>query len=186
MGKESKCPGCKKIFENGRPYSMHIASCKDINSAADTALKKHKIIAAKKLEKKKAEIAARKELAAQAAQASSSQMLPDSQDVDVDMEVSCERITKFKILVLLYLNYRIFYSKVFLLLLGHQHRLQDHLADLVDECADRFATVMTCQLTHPPSLFLRNPRKKIWTIQYQLHLEFLFRFHLRLRFSALK
>ena len=71
MGKENQCPGCKQKFQNGQPYSMHIKSCKEIDLAVDIALKKHKILNAKKSEEKKiqiAAIAARRELAAQASQ----------------------------------------------------------------------------------------------------------------------
>jgi hypothetical protein len=46
MGKESLCPGCKHKFQNGQPYSMHIKSCRDIVSAVEKALKKHKILSA--------------------------------------------------------------------------------------------------------------------------------------------
>ena len=65
MEKGSVCPGCRHKFKNGRPYSMHIKSCKDIDSAVNMALKKHKIVTAKRTEEKKADIAAQKELAAQ-------------------------------------------------------------------------------------------------------------------------
>ena len=58
---------------------MHIKSCKEIDSAVDTALKKHKILTAKKVEDKKAAIAAHRELVAQA-----SQVLPLA---DQDMEI---------------------------------------------------------------------------------------------------
>jgi Plavaka transposase len=62
MGKQSQCPGCKEKFGNGRPYSAHLALCKFLGSAADIALKKHKINTAKKLELKRRDIAARREL----------------------------------------------------------------------------------------------------------------------------
>jgi hypothetical protein len=81
MGKESLCPGCKQKYQNGRPYSMHIKSCREIDSAVDQALKKHKILTAKKSEEKKAAIAAHRELAAHA-----SQVLADDQDMDVDSD----------------------------------------------------------------------------------------------------
>jgi hypothetical protein len=83
MGKQSLCPGCKKFFLDGRPYSMHIKSCKDISSVTDTTLKKHKIIMAKKTQAKKISIAVHRELAQvtqnQLECASSSQ---DNQDVN--------------------------------------------------------------------------------------------------------
>ena len=50
---------------NGRPYSVHLTSCKDLHSATDSALRKHKLIAAKKSEAKRLEVAARKALATQ-------------------------------------------------------------------------------------------------------------------------
>ena len=58
MGKEIRCPGCKRKFQNGRPYSMHIKSCEKIDLAVNTALKKHRILIAKRLEEKKIRIAA--------------------------------------------------------------------------------------------------------------------------------
>ena len=64
---------------------MHIKSCKEIVSAVDTALKKHKIVTAKKAEEKKAAIAAQRELASQA-----SQILPDDQDMDLQPEIHQE------------------------------------------------------------------------------------------------
>jgi hypothetical protein len=74
---------------------LHLASCNYINSAANSALKKHKINTAKKLAKKKAEITTRKELASQATQALSSEVLPDDQDGDVNMdEVSLQIMSK--------------------------------------------------------------------------------------------
>jgi hypothetical protein len=79
MGKDSLCPGCKHKFQNGRPYSMHIKSCREVNSAVDTTLKKHKILIAKKEKEKAASIAAHRDLAAQA-----SQMFPDDHEMDVD------------------------------------------------------------------------------------------------------
>ena len=50
---------------NGRPYSVHLTSCKNLHSATDSALRKHKLTAAKKSEVKRLEVAARKALAAQ-------------------------------------------------------------------------------------------------------------------------
>ena len=85
MGKESTCPGCKVRFKNGRPYSVHISLCKNIDSAVNTALKKHKIIMAKRINEKKAQIAARRESAAQAA--SSSQPLLDGQNMELDVDL---------------------------------------------------------------------------------------------------
>ena len=58
MGRKSTCPGCKSKFTNGRPFSVHIGLCKNIDSAADTAISKHKIITAKKKDEKKARIEA--------------------------------------------------------------------------------------------------------------------------------
>lgn len=104
MGKENQCPGCKQKFQNGRPYSMHIKSCKEIDSAVDIALKKHKILNAKKSEEKKiqiAAIAARRELAAQASQnqyASSSQEFPDDHDMDVDSDQEVTSSSSFAFL----------------------------------------------------------------------------------------
>jgi hypothetical protein len=66
MGKLSRCPGCRHEFLNGRAYSMHLTCCKALGPATDSALKKHKIHAAKKAQAKQLDIAARKELAAQA------------------------------------------------------------------------------------------------------------------------
>jgi hypothetical protein len=82
MGNESICPGCKAKFINGRPYSVHIRLCKNIDSAANNALKKHKIITAKKYEEKKAAVAARRESAAHAAQA-----LQDGQEMDLEVDI---------------------------------------------------------------------------------------------------
>ena len=56
---------------------MHIKSCKEINSAVDKALKKHKILTAKK----KMAISAHRELVEQASQA-----LPDHDEMDVDSD----------------------------------------------------------------------------------------------------
>jgi len=91
MWKESQCPGCKKKFLNGRPYSIHITSCKYIDSAADIALNKHKITTAKKFEAKRAQKSALKELAAgqnQHASTSANQELFNNQDMDLDVKVS--------------------------------------------------------------------------------------------------
>lgn len=61
---------------------MHIKSCKEIDSAVDKALKKHKTLTARKAEEKKAAVAAHRELAEQASQA-----LPEDQmDVDSDRD----------------------------------------------------------------------------------------------------
>ena len=70
---------------NGRPFSVHIRCCKDIDSAANTALKKHKIATAKKIDDKNTQIA----LAAvhNLVDASSSQE-GQEMDLDVDMQVS--------------------------------------------------------------------------------------------------
>ena len=51
----------------------------------NTALKKHKIIMAKRINEKKAQIAARRESAAQAA--SSSQPLLDGQNMELDVDL---------------------------------------------------------------------------------------------------
>jgi hypothetical protein len=92
MGKESLCPGCKHRFQNGRPYSLHIKSCKEINSAVENALKKHRILTTKKFEEKKAAIAAQRELAAQAAQ-----VMPDDQmNIDSDQKVQIILVFHFK------------------------------------------------------------------------------------------
>jgi hypothetical protein len=87
MGNESICPGCKAKFINGRPYSVHIRLCKNIDLAANTALKKHKIVSAKKIEEKKAAIAARRESAAQAGQP-----LLDGQEGDLDLDMQEVRL----------------------------------------------------------------------------------------------
>jgi hypothetical protein len=81
MGNESICPGCKAKFINGRSYSVHIRLCKYIDSAANTALKKHKIITAKKLEEKKAAVEACQE---SLAAAHTAQALHDGQEMDLD------------------------------------------------------------------------------------------------------
>lgn len=60
---------------------MHIKSCKEIDSAVDTALKKHKIFTAKRTEERKAAFAAHRELLAKAPQ-----VLPNDQDMDVDSD----------------------------------------------------------------------------------------------------
>jgi hypothetical protein len=85
MGKESTCPGCQAKFMNGRPFSVHISCCKDIDSAANTALKKHKIITAKKTEEKNAQIALA--VARNLVDASSSQPFQDGQEIDLDVDM---------------------------------------------------------------------------------------------------
>ena len=86
MGKQSQCPGCKDKFEKGRPYSAHLWLCKSLRSAADNALKKNKINSAKKLEKKRRDIAARRGL--QAEENPNEEMvveaLPNVEEMDVD------------------------------------------------------------------------------------------------------
>ena len=72
---------------NGRPYSVHLTSCKNLHSATDSALRKHKITAAKKSEAKRLEVAARKALTAQgimkpAASGNQGAALLDSPDSD--------------------------------------------------------------------------------------------------------
>ena len=91
MEKGSVCPGCRHKFKNGRPYSLHIKSCKDIDSAVNMALKKHKILTAKRTEEKKAAIAARKELAAQRSEADG----PMDVDIHHDLEVRYRISTLF-------------------------------------------------------------------------------------------
>lgn len=86
MAKQSQCPGCKQKFGNGRPYSAHLAICKSLRSAADTALKKHKINSAKKSELKRRDVATRRELAAEGRE-TPVEALPDAQDMDVDANV---------------------------------------------------------------------------------------------------
>ena len=66
MGKLSRCPGCNQQFLNGRAYSVHLTCCRYLGLATDSALKKHKINTAKKSQAKRINIAARKELLAQA------------------------------------------------------------------------------------------------------------------------
>lgn len=83
MGKQSTCPGCKAKFRNGRPFSVHIRCCKTIDLAANVALKKHKIITAKKIDAKKAQIAAANNLAALA---SGSQLIPDGREMNMDVD----------------------------------------------------------------------------------------------------
>jgi len=89
MAKQSQCPGCKEKFGNGRPYSVHLVLCKSLGSAADMALKKHKINSAKKSESKRKDIATRRELAAGGNQNLETpvEALPDAQDMDVDANI---------------------------------------------------------------------------------------------------
>jgi len=89
MAKQSQCPGCKEKFGNGRPYSVHLVLCKSLGSAADMALKKHKINSAKKLESKRKDVAMRRELAAEGKKSRETpvEALPDAQDMDVDANV---------------------------------------------------------------------------------------------------
>lgn len=70
---------------NGRSFSVHIRCCKDIDSAANTALKKHKIFTAKKTDKKIAQIALS---AAQNLLDASDNQDAQEIDLDVDMQVS--------------------------------------------------------------------------------------------------
>lgn len=84
---------------------MHIKSCREIDSAVDRALKKHKILIAKKVEEKKASIAARRDLAAQASQA-----LADDQEMDVDSDQEVWANICFYLLS--YVFYRIFFRKI--------------------------------------------------------------------------
>ena len=82
MAKQSRCPGCKQTFVNGRPHSIHMASCIDLRSATDTALKKHKINTARKLRLKKLDLEARKELGLVAT--NQLEVASYNQDVDED------------------------------------------------------------------------------------------------------
>ena len=149
MGKEILCAGCKKKFQNGRPYSMHIKSCRDIDSAVDEALKKHKDLVAKKLEEKKA---------AAIAKTSPPQAFPDDQ-MDVDMESDVNIQYSFLFLSFILHLYRILYHRYNPLWDRHRH-LQGLQVDLVDEHAYHIATVMICHLKPLSSLIsLRNPRK---------------------------
>ena len=87
MGKLSRCPGCKHNFLDGRAYSVHLTCCKALRSATDSALKKHKVITAKKIETKRLDVATRKELAAQSYEnqdASGNQGLLDNQEAKTD------------------------------------------------------------------------------------------------------
>jgi len=91
MGNLSRCPGCKQGFLNGRAYSVHLTCCKTLGSATDSALKKHKILAAKKAKAKRLEFAARKALAAQRLPnptVSGSQELLDSDDQHMDTDIN--------------------------------------------------------------------------------------------------
>jgi hypothetical protein len=89
MAKQSQCPGCKEKFGNGRPYSVHLVLYKSLGSAADMALKKHKINSAKKSESKRKDVAMRRELAAEGRQNREIpvEALPDAQEMDVDANV---------------------------------------------------------------------------------------------------
>lgn len=85
MGKQSQCPGCKERFGNGRPYSAHLGLCKSLRSAVDTALKKNKINSAKKLEMKRKDIAARRELPPE--ENPNEENPNEEMDMDVDPDV---------------------------------------------------------------------------------------------------
>lgn len=67
---------------------MHIKSCREIDSAVDEALKKHKNQVAKKSEEKKAAavVAGQREMEAQ--------MFPDNQ-MDVDMDLAVKNLYSF-------------------------------------------------------------------------------------------
>lgn len=84
MAKQSRCPGCKQTFLNGRPHSIHMASCEDIRSATDMVLKKHKIYTAKKYQAKKVDLAARKDFLVQAAENQGTLSSQDDQDHVMD------------------------------------------------------------------------------------------------------
>ncbi|PPQ91239.1 hypothetical protein CVT25_000304, partial [Psilocybe cyanescens] len=84
MAKKSVCPGCKGSFFNGRPFTKHVSSCKKFDNAADTAIKQHKIAAAKKAEEKRLEIEKRKELILQ------EQTVPPEDLDDEAMEIDDE------------------------------------------------------------------------------------------------
>lgn len=127
---------------------MHIKSCREIDSAVDTALKKHKILIAKKEKEKAASIAARRDLAAQA-----SQTFPDDHEMDVDsnQEVQATSIICFYLLSYVF-YYRIFYCKI-THLSGRLHHLQGLQAGQVDEFACHIATVTICRLKLSSFLF---------------------------------
>jgi hypothetical protein len=88
MGKHT-CPGCKEKFGNGRPYSAHLGFCKLLGSAADTALKKHKISSAMKLDIKRRNITARRELLPDRNMNEDMgvEALPDTEDEDIAANV---------------------------------------------------------------------------------------------------
>jgi len=142
-------------YKKLRPYSMHIKSCREVVSAVDEALKKHKTLIAKQAEEKKAAAvdAAQRELVVQTSQP---QAFPDDHmDVDMDSEVKY----MFSILFLSFILhlYRIFYQKFTPLRDRHRH-LQGLQGGLVDEHAYRVATAMIYHLKR--SLFLFNPRNR--------------------------
>ena len=92
MGKLGQCPGCKRQILNGRAYSVHLIYCKVLPSATDSALNKHKILAAKKSEVKRLEVAVQKGLRAhgimdQAASGSHDLLDSDNQHIDTDIKV---------------------------------------------------------------------------------------------------
>ena len=87
MAKLSRCPGCKKDFLNGRAYSVHLTCCKALGSATDSAIKKHRINAARKTQAKRLEIAARKGLASQGIINQAVSAL-DDQEMDTDVNES--------------------------------------------------------------------------------------------------
>ncbi|KAF9554100.1 hypothetical protein CPC08DRAFT_672520, partial [Agrocybe pediades] len=43
MARSKKCPGCKKEYLSGRPYSKHLSSCKSMEMVTAQAFKKRKI-----------------------------------------------------------------------------------------------------------------------------------------------
>ena len=87
MAKLSRCPGCKKDFLNGRAYSVHLTCCKALGSATDSAIKKHRINAARKTQAKRLEIAVRKGLASQGIINQAVSAL-DDQEMDTDVNES--------------------------------------------------------------------------------------------------
>ena len=97
MGKLSHHPGCKQGFLNGCAYSVHITCCKALNSAMDSALTKHKIIAAKKAEAKWLEVAAQKGLTVQdvlnqAASGSQGSLNSDDRHMPVDIDITVNKV----------------------------------------------------------------------------------------------
>ena len=146
MGNENICPGCKAKFIN-RLYSIHTRLCKKIDLAVNTSLKKHKILTTKKINEKKAAVAACRESAAHTAQ-----LLQDGQEINMDVDMQEVRLlTCFKTSKLYFENYptnRMFYHKAYNRL-GHLRCLWELLVVLVDEYACQNVFKMIYLPTNP-------------------------------------